>query len=231
MSDTFAAPTPHGPILPVVDGVRAVRGTFRMGPGLVISRTMTLVDVGADGVAVINSVRLLPEAEAALGRRVTDVVKLSDAHGLDDPYYVKTFGAAYWALAGATLKRLPRDRTLGPESPIPGARVLSLPTAAGCEGALWLPHGGGTVITCDAVQNHVDTDGASWFARVMTPILGFKGGVIVPKMWRKTHRVKVASEALAALRAERFENLVTAHGPPVIGGADALVRAAIERVG
>lgn len=65
----------------------------------------------------------------------------------------------------------------------------------------------------------------------MTSVMGFKGGVIVPPMWRRFQKLKGAAvrDALSGLTELSFENLVTGHGPPVAGGADTLVRAAIER--
>lgn len=232
-SEGFAAPTPHGPITRICDGVHLVRGTFRMGPGLLISRTMTIVGV-PDGLAIVNSVRLDAPSEAqlvAMGK-VAHVIKLSDAHGLDDPYYVKALGGALWCLEGATPQGVRADRVLGRECPIPGGRVLTIPGTRHPEAALWIPHGGGTLITCDVVQHHVDTEGASFFARVMTPILGFKGGVIVPRMWRSTHGLKGEPlvKALAEVKDLSFANLVTGHGPAVIGGADVKVREAIAAV-
>lgn len=232
-TEGFAAPTPHGPITRLCEGVHLVRGTFRMGPGLTISRTMTIVQV-PDGLTVVNSLRLDAATEAqllAVGK-VAHVVKLSDMHGLDDPYYVKVLGGALWCLEGAKPKGLTADRLLGNDCPVPGGRVIVIAGTKHPEAALWVPHGGGTLITCDAVQHHVDTEGASLFARVMTPILGFKGGVIVPKMWRSTHGLKgePLAQALAEVSGLSYANLVTGHGPAVIGGADALVREAIARV-
>lgn len=64
-TDGFAAPTPHGPITRLCDGVHLVRGTFRMGPGLMISRTMTIVET-PEGLAIVNSVRLDAPTEAQL---------------------------------------------------------------------------------------------------------------------------------------------------------------------
>lgn len=230
MTSSFAKPTRHGALTAVTDGVHCVRGTFRMGPGILIPRTMTVVET-TGGLVVINSIRLDADGEAALARlgKVAHVVTLSDMHGLDDPYYVATFGAAYWTIPGARPKRLAVDRTLGAEVPVPGARFVAVPNPAAPEGALWLPHGGGTLVTCDVVQNHVDSAHASVMAKLVSPLLGFKGGVIVPKMWRRHHQVADADVAtvLAPLTALAFEHLVTAHGAPVVGRADVAVRAAV----
>ncbi|MEZ4361594.1 MAG: hypothetical protein R3B48_15510 [Kofleriaceae bacterium] len=230
----FAPALPHGSLTKVIDGIHVIRGTFRMGLGLRIGRTMTVVG-GADGLTVINSVRLTPEGERELEQLgpVRHVIKLSDAHGIDDPYYVDRYKAKLWALEGARLPVGLEATPLGPDTPLDGAVVLDYPgIAGGRECGLWLPAGGGTLVTCDALQNHDGNEQfASWFGKVMTPILGFKGGVIVAPMWRKIRKVSGESlrAALAPLGGHAFANLVTAHGPPVVGGADKIAREAIER--
>lgn len=225
----FKPATAHGPFLDVAPGVRAVRGTFGMGPGMVISRTMTVVD-GDDGPCVINAVRLNAAAEAELTRRgpVRHVVKLADGHGVDDPYMLKD-GATFWSTAQARHPKIPRGRTLGPDAPVPGMVVLPIGNTS--EAALWLPAGGGTLITCDSVQNHVDAEGQSWMARQITPWLGFHGEVLVAApLWRRAHKLDLdgVRRAMAPLLERPFENLVTGHGPPVIGGAGEKLRRAVE---
>jgi hypothetical protein len=68
-------------------------------------------------------------------------------------------------------------------------------------------------------------------ARWVTPWMGFHGGVIVAPLWRKTHHLRGAAlaKALAGYSERPFETLITAHGPPVQGGAHAAVAAAIAR--
>lgn len=227
------AAMPHGPLTRVADGVHIVRGTYRMGPGVVINRTMTVLE-GPDGLVVINPIRLDEAGEAALAKlgAVKHLVKISDSHRLDDPYYVSRFMPTFWTLPGAQIGSLTSDRTLGPDSPIPGATVVRYGKTAGwIEAGFMTPLGGGTLVTCDAVQNHVDTDGLSLMAKLVTPLLGFKGGVIVPKVWRRYHKVAGTQvrDTLGALESLAFENLVAGHGPAVVGGASARVRDAIAK--
>jgi hypothetical protein len=223
---TFAAALPHGPLTRVADGVFAVRGRFRMRPGMTISRTMTVLDSG-DGLVVLNAVRLSDAGHSeldALGK-VKHLVKLSDSHGIDEPFYTDRYAPQTWGKAN--------DKPLTGEGPIGGGVVVELTGTSGWrECAYWTPLGGGTLVTCDAIQNCADTEGASFMARSMMPFLGFKGGVIQPAMWRRLQKVpppKIRT-ALAGLAPLAFENLITGHGPPVAGGADKLVRAAIDRV-
>jgi len=229
---SLAAALPHGPITPVVDGVYAVRSAFQMGPGMRISRTMTIVKVGVE-LVVMNAARLSPEGEAELDKlgRVAHLVKLSDSHGLDEPYYVDRYTPEVWKLEASKGQRVTGTRRLGPDAPIPGARVLAFSGTSGwAECALWIPNGGGTLVATDALQNHVDTEGSSTLVRLLTPMMGFKGGVIVASMWRR--KQKVRGEAVRSTFAELvrldFANLVTGHGPPVVGGADQVVRRAVE---
>jgi hypothetical protein len=225
---------PHGPITRVVDGIYVVRGSFQMGPAMRIGRTMTVVEQSG-GLVVLNAIRLSAEGESELERLgpVRHLVKLSDSHGIDEPYYASRYKPEVWALEGAKLgEGLTATKQLGPACPIEGGVVLQYPGATGWrECALWLKNGGGTLITCDALQNHVDSEGASLLGRVMTSLLGFKGGVIVAPMWRKYQKLSGAGvrSALAQVAARGFENLATGHGPAIAGGADGYVRDAIEQ--
>ena len=72
-------------------------------------------------------------------------------------------------------------QTLGEKNPVAGGVVVDFGETAGWrESAYWVPMGGGTLVTCDAIQNCVDVGGASFLGRIMTNLMGFKGGVIVP---------------------------------------------------
>lgn len=230
---SFPEALAHGPITRVVDGVHCVRGSFRMAPGMTIGRTMTIVEA-PDGLVILNAIRLSTEGEAALGAlgEVRHLIKLSDSHGIDEPYYVDRFTPETWVVRGSRSTRIASKHALGPESPIPGASVIEFPGTSGwTECALWIPNAGGTLITCDALQNHCDAEGASLMARLMTPLLGFEGGVIVAPMWRKQQKVsgEGVRRALAGLLERPFANLITGHGPAVVGGASKLARVAIDQ--
>ncbi len=223
----------HGPITRVVDGVYMVRGGFQLGPGMLISRTMTIV-AGDDGLSIFNALRLSEAAEAELEKlgKVKHLVKLSDSHGCDEPYFVDRYKPEVWAMPDAKHHRgVASTRELGPEGPNAGGRVFGFPGTSGWrESGYWIPNGGGTLITCDALQNHADTEHTSFLARLMTPLMGFKGGVIVASMWRKYQKVAgpQVKSAFAEVSTQPFANLITGHGPAVVGDADARVRAAIE---
>lgn len=233
----FVPALPHGPIVQVADAVYAVRGAFQMGPGMRIDRTMTILRA-PDGLVIMNPIRLSEDGEvelASLGA-VAHLVKLSDAHGVDEPYYVHRYRPAFWALPGAKTNGVAPSRVLGPPGPssggpIPGGTVIPLEGGGPVEAAYHVPLGGGTLVTCDAVQNCAKTEYASFVGRLMTPLLGFRGGVVVPPMWRKHLKLSgpALRAALAPMTERPFANLITGHGPPVAGGADRLVVAAIDK--
>lgn len=204
-----------------------------MGPGMRIGRTMTVVQE-PDGLTILNAVRLSAAGEQELERlgKIKHLIKLSDSHGIDEPYYVDRYGPEVWVLPNAKLGALVATQTLDPTSPIAGSVVLHFPGTTGWrECALWLKHGGGTLVACDALQNHADREGTSLIGGVMTSLLGFKGGVIVASMWRKYQKVsgQGVRTAMAQVAGRDFQNLVTGHGPAVVGSASQLVVAAIER--
>jgi hypothetical protein len=228
---TFPAALPHGPITQVLPGVFSVRSGFRMGPGVTISRTMTLLQAD-DGLVVLNAARLSEEGCAELERigPVKHLIKLSDSHGIDEPYFIARYKPEVWTLEG--VKHIAGTRRLGPDSPLREGRVLALPGANGWRECMYLaPHGGGTLVACDALQNHADLEGVSFVARIITPLMGFKGGLIVAPMWRRLHKLSGAqvSAAFAPALALPFANVITGHGPAICGGADDATRAAVQR--
>ena len=163
-----------------------------MGPGVLVSRTMTVVEAD-DGVVVMNPVRLSDAGQAELDRLgpVKHLVKLSDSHSIDEPFYIDRYEPTFWAFAEADLGDLSAGRTLGPDGPIAGGVVIDYgPTAGWREGAYLVPADGGTLVTCDAIQNCADSEGASALGKIMTSVMGFKGGVIVPPMWTRFQKLK-----------------------------------------
>ena len=102
---------------------------------------------------------------------------------------------------------------------------------SGCsEAGLFIPGDGGVLITTDALQNQVDAEGASLLARLVFPLMGFRGGLIVPPMWRRFQKVGPSAlrDSFSNLTAHSFDTLVPGHGPPVLGGAAAKVKAVVE---
>jgi hypothetical protein len=62
---------------------------------------MTIVRDGGR-LTLINTVRLNDAGLAELEKlgTVTNVVRIGDMHGVDDPFYVDRYGAKFWAMPG-----------------------------------------------------------------------------------------------------------------------------------
>ena len=85
MSEAHPPALPHSGILALGTGMHWVQGSIRMGPGITVSRNMTIIE--HDGaVTVVNPVRLDKDGESALVAlgKVEHVVKLGFFHGRDD---------------------------------------------------------------------------------------------------------------------------------------------------
>lgn len=231
-TQNFPAALAHGPITPVTEDVFAVQGSFKFGPGIHVGRTMTIARTGGD-LVLFNPVRLSRRGEdelEALGR-VAHLVKLSDSHGIDEPYYQNRYAAKTWAFLGAKLAYISADETLTGEGPIPGGRsVLYRGNEGWCEGAYLIPGGGGTLVTCDAIQNHADHEFSSFGGRMALRIAGVPSMVAVPPLWRRSQKLSRDGllETLGPLRSLQFEHLVTGHGPASVGKASERVRKAID---
>ncbi len=233
MSRSHAPVQPHGDIGELARGIYWVRGSVKMGPGMRVSRNMTVIE--SDGaLTLVNAVRLDDRGEARLTElgAVTHVVKLGYFHGMDDAYYVDTFEAAYWALPGGTRRREPTpSETLSKDHlPCADMELFAFEHARKPEGALLVARGGGVLVTCDAVQNWPDTTGCSVPAKLVTRAMGFaKRPAQIGPPWHKFMTPKGSSlrpdfERLAALE---FEQLISAHGGPLTSGARAALAATV----
>ncbi|MFN0061479.1 MAG: hypothetical protein ACKVPX_03030 [Myxococcaceae bacterium] len=217
-----------------------VSGTVQM-PGplpMTFSRAMTVVKEG-ERLVIVNSVRLNDTGLSALDRlgRVTDVIRIAGNHGMDDPFYKERYGATLWAPVGAPYipgfnrkaepyfepdKRFDATTAL----PIAGAKVQMIASRPS-EALLLLPALGGTLISGDALQNW---DGAdtyfNWLGRLTMRMMGFFTPHNVGPGWMA--QCKPPAEDLQAMLGLSFENVLPAHGKPVIGSAKEKFRPAIE---
>lgn len=218
----FAPPLPHGPIEQVLPNVYYVQGTYHMGLLTDIARSMTVVAEGKD-LTVINSIRLTAEGEReldALGT-VKHVVKLSDFHGIDDPYYVDRYKATLWALPGMTHAgglTTGREVSEGGELPFSGARLFSFKNGRKPEGVIVKEGGGGVLICCDCLQNWGDFGRSSFIGRTSMKLLGFKGTPNIGVMWRKVVEDKngpsLASD-FERIFEQPFSHMLSGHGYPL----------------
>jgi hypothetical protein len=208
----MAEAMPHGVIGEVFPHVFFVTGGFRFGPGLSISRNMTVVRSGGE-LTVINSVRLDADAERELEKlgKVAHVIRLGFFHGKDDRYYVERFGAKLWGPP-----RMPHPPGIAAEelrtdtSPIEGSQIFCFERGFEPEAALLLDREGGVLVTCDSYQNWTTFDGCSFLGGIMMRAMGF-GPTHIGSPWAKRMGPDVRGD-FDRLRELPFRHLVPAHG-------------------
>jgi len=225
---------PHGPIEWVAENVFWVRGSVDLAPGLRITRNMAIVRSGSE-LTLFHAVRLSSPGEAELETlgTVKNVVKLANAHGQDDAYYLDRFDATYWALPNGAREQDPeiqqelRDDNL----PFDDAKLFEFRDSKEKEGALLVERGNGILITGDAVQNWPDTEGCSLPAKLVCRLMGFlKRPAQIGPPWRK---MMTPAEGTLRRDFERladldFAHIVSAHGSPLMNTAKRDLRATIE---
>lgn len=204
-------------------------------PPITFSRNMVVVRT-ADGLVLLNSVRLNENAEADLLKEgsIKHCIRLGTYHGRDDAYYVDKFGAELWGVAGKYTYETPaptREIKENGPLPIPGAKVVVYKNATLPECAVLLPEHR-LLVTCDSVQNYENDDRLSLLARIFMYPMGFFTPCVIGPLWLKAvtpqgGSVKADFERVLALD---FDNLVGGHGTPKLGGAKAALRANVERL-
>jgi hypothetical protein len=218
----------HGELTKVLDNVYIVRGSFNVGFGVMIARTMTIVKRG-DDLTVINSVRVNEEVEAEIKKlgTIKHLVRMAAGHGADDAYYINTFEPTYWSLEGiasvTNTKTHDKALTEDGEGPIPDMKLVifkSAPLKILHECVIWIPDNDGTLITCDFIQNTITPDHANFMGKHMTYWMGFQGECKCVPMWRSGNGMDHWDD-IERILAWDFENLVSAHGEAKIGGAKA----------
>ena len=204
---------PHGKLDEVFDNVFVVRTSFRAGPGITFDRNMTVVRDGGE-LVVIASARLSDAGEAELDKlgKVKHVVRVAAFHGADDPYYVERYGAKLWQPADAAA---------------PIGKVFRFDKGNQAETALLLPHADGVLVTGDSFQNWTDLSTCSLLARMMMPLMGFKGGVVGgPWLKKMGPAIRADYDRLFELA---FKHVIPGHGTVVRDTGPAAVRAAVAK--
>jgi hypothetical protein len=209
----FPTALPHGPIREEFPGIFLVTGSFAFGPGLRITRNMTIVRQG-DDLIIVNSVRLSPKGEAQLEKlgKVKHVLRIGAFHGADDPYFKERFGATLWAPPGTTYESgTAIDEELRPgHCPIEGAQVFAFEKGKRPEVALLLEREGGILVTCDCYQNWTTFEGCSLLGKLMMRAMGF-GPTIIGGPWVKSMGPDVREDFDRLLELP-FVSLIPAHG-------------------
>ncbi len=233
MSNDFAPLEPHGPLRPLFEHVWTLTGSVQMMPLVRIPRTMTVLRRG-DELVLINAVRVddaaLTELKA-LGR-IAHVVRIG-MHGMDDAWYVREQGATLWALPGVQHGRgLSTDEELRADHlPCGGLNLFVFELTKLPEGALLIDGDGGVLVTCDSVQNWVDTEGCSVLGGLVTRMMGFVKPAQIGPPWRKAQTPGGGSlePDFRRLVDLDFKHLVGGHGVPLRDSARDRLQETLER--
>jgi hypothetical protein len=231
----FPAAQPHDPIQQVAPDIFFVGATFRMNPVMNISRNMVIVRTGRE-LTLLNPIRLSAAGEKALEAlgAVKHVVRLGAFHGYDDAYVVKRFNAEFWCQPGSDHYAEPKpDHELkqGGPLPIPDAELFEFTEIKKPECAMLIRRGNGLLVVCDGLQHYGDFSRHSIVAKLVMPLLGFARRMLVGPIWlkyltKKGRSVKPDFERMLDLD---FDALISAHGTPLMQGAKAAVRMAVDK--
>lgn len=224
----------HLPLRECFPGVWLAASQITMGIplGLKIrfSRNMLAV-LGADGWVLLNPVRLSQAAEDELLAKgpFRHAVRLGTFHGMDDRYYVERFGMAFWAVPGKqsyTMPKISHEITEGGPFPIPGAKAVVFKSATQAECVVCLPQHR-LLVTADSVQHYEHDPLISPLGKIVMYPMGFFTPCVIGPIW-----LKAVTPRGGSLRADfervlelGFDNLISVHGTPKLGGAkEALTR-------
>lgn len=226
---------PHDPIREVAPDLFFVGATFKMNRLMRISRNMVIVRSGEE-LTLVNPIRLSPEGEKeleALGT-VKHVVRLGSFHGYDDSYAVARFAAQFWCQPGSDHYQEPKpDHELVEGGPLPirDAELFEFHEIKKPECALLIKRGNGILIVCDGLQHYGDFSRHSLVAKMMMPLLGFGRRMLVGPLWLKylTKSGRTVKPDFERLLEMPFDALISAHGTPLMKGAKAAVRMAVDK--
>jgi hypothetical protein len=231
----YAPAYPHDPIEEIFPDVFMVRGSVRMNALMRITRNMAIVRHDGE-LTLVDPIRLDAEGERqlrALGN-VKRILRLGPLHGLDDPYYVDEFRAEFWCQAESKTypePKVDRHLTADGELPFPDAELFCFEGTKQPESALLIRKSGGLLLTCDAIQHYGDYRHNTLLARLVMPFIGFPRTTIVGPIWLKLMTPEGASleSEFRRLLTLEFDNLLSAHGSLLRGGAHAAVENAVDR--
>ncbi len=232
----FHEAMPHGEIKEVFKDVFFVSGTMKnefFGSMWQFSRNMTIVREN-DELSIINSVRLNDEGLAVLDSlgKVTNVVRLGDMHGVDDPFYLDRYNATYWAIPGMKMPEgIKTDRELVEGGPMPfgDATFFQFKTTKRPEGIIRLDREGGIMIACDSLQNWTEPDQFFQDDTVETmKKMGFFVQANLGLAW--LHESEPKASDFNELKQIQFEHALCGHGYPLINNAQQQYHATIKKM-
>ncbi len=227
---------PTGAIGEVLPDIFFVTGQMTNGDGpsaMQFSRNMTIVPDGSD-LTLLNTVRLDETGLAALDAlgTVRNIVKLGAFHGRDDAFYLNRYDAAFWAVPGVEFSRgeeISHPLTAGDVGPCEGSSVFVFETASKPEAILRLDRHGGTLITCDSLQN---LKGADAFFNDLATQRMEAGGFLIPANigpgWRNATNPQ--PDDFARLKDLEFAHVLSGHGEPCLDSAKDQYSATFHRL-
>ncbi len=206
-----------------------------LGLKITFSRNMVAVR-GPEGWVLLNPVRLSEGAEAELLAQgpFKHAVRLGTYHGRDDRYYVDKFGVEFWGVPGEQTYPEPKfsqEITEEGPFPIPGTRVVIFKNATRPECVVCLPHHR-LLVTCDSVQHYDQDTLISLLGKLVMYPMGFFTPCVIGPIWLKTvtppgGNMRADFERVLALD---FDNLISGHGTPKLGGAKEALAQNVERL-
>jgi len=212
-----------------------VHGSARIAPGMKMNRNMVILRNGSE-LSLINPVRLFPAEETRLRKlgEVKHVIRLGYYHGVDDRYYVESYGAEFWCQAGSAYYPEPRPgRVLDDDVVLPiAAKLFAFKETKFPEAAILLKEHGGLLITCDSLQHWTDWSYCTFLAKIVMRSFGFSMRTLIGTFWLKAMTPKTGSlkadfERLLSLQ---FKHLIGAHGHLCRARARDEVAAEVRRV-
>lgn len=240
-SKSAAAPSSRpgpnfGEIERVFDDVWWAYGTTRMGPGVLIPRTMVILRERGD-LVLIHPV-MMPDAQQsqleALGP-VKHIVRLGSFHGMDDLAYVQRYAPTVWAPPLVDLKpgiQVHHELVPGGDLPIANAALFKFESSRVPEVALLLNKHDGVLLACDSVQNWEHTTGCSAIGSLVSRLMGFRGRACIGPQWLKAadpENKKRLSPDFERLLKLNFRHAIGGHGGPILDTARDDLRLQVRR--
>lgn len=210
---------PHGSLKEVLPNIFTVVGTMRLFGLFRYSRVMTILREN-ETLAIINPVRvnekLLGEIQQ-LGQ-IKYLLKIGQLHSVDVPFYMDRFSPELWINKG--------DSSVGQynaskyfddvdEIPILRCKVKKIVGSKIKESVLLTPADGGSLHTCDAFVNMGADPNHNWLTAKLSNFL--PEPTYIGPNWIKM--AKPPESSMRAVLDFEFENLLSAHGEPILGRA------------
>lgn len=210
----------HGELVTIFPEVLSVKGTMQLFGLFRYSRNMTVLKNG-NSLILVNPVRLSSEGETTLlgHGNIDHILKIGSLHSVDIPYYMDTFSPKLWMLNDdKSLDDYKADYFLNdhPTLPFLDLKVHVFEGSKIPEAVLVMPSNGGVLLSCDSLVNMTaDDEHANGLVRTLSKLLP-KPTYIGPN-WVKI--AKPTKTSFTEILGFAFENLVPAHGEPVLKNA------------